>query len=99
MLKERIKSSAIIILIFNLLFLTCQLWFINSTGSLGDDILKYVRDIPFVERFFPIEPKYSISKENLAKPRKFLINDGSLWMVYYNTDIGFSPIEQRTKKN
>lgn len=98
MLKEKIKSSAIVLLIFNLIFLTVQLWFINSNNSLGESFLKYVREIPIVEKFFPIEPEYSISKENLSKPRKFLINDGSLWMAYYNTDIGFSPIEERTRE-
>ena len=98
MLRERIKSSVIIILIFNLIFLTMQLWFINSSNSLGDSLYKYVREIPFVERFFPIEPKYSISKENLSMPRKLLINDGSLWMAYYNTDRGSAPIEVRTRE-
>lgn len=98
MLKEKIKSSAIILLIVNLLFLTMQLWFVNSGNALGESFLKYVREIPLVEKFFPIEPEYSISKENLSMPRKFLINDGSLWMAYYNTDIGFSPIEERTSE-
>lgn len=82
----------------NLIFLTTQLWFVNSAYSLGDNILRYIREIPVVEKIFPIEPEYSISKENLSKPRKFLINDGSLWMAYYNTDIGFSPIKQRTQE-
>ncbi len=98
MLKERVKSSIIVILIFNLIFLTTQLWFVNSTNSLGESIYKYMREIPLVESFFPIEPKYSISKENLSLPRKLLINDGSLWMVYYNTDRGFAPIEVRTRE-
>ncbi len=98
MLKERIKSSVIFILIFNLIFLTAQLWFVNSTNSLGESFYKYVRENPLVARFFPIEPKYSISKENLSLPRKLLINDGSLWMVYYNTDRGFAPIEVRTRE-
>ena len=98
MLKEKIKSSAIILLIVNLIFLTSELWFVNSGNALGKSFLKYVRETPLVERFFPIEPEYSISKENLSMPRKFLINDGSLWMAYYNTDIGFSPIEERTSK-
>ena len=97
MLKERIKSSVIILLIFNLIFLTAQLWFINSNSSLGESLYKYAREIPLVERFFPIEPKHSISKENLSMPRKLLINDGSLWMAYYNTDRGFAPIEVRTR--
>ena len=97
LIKERIKSSVIIILIFNLIFLTTQLWFVNSTNSLGESLYRYIREIPIVERFFPIEPKYSISKENLSMPRKLLINDGSLWMAYYNTDRGFAPIEVRTR--
>ena len=97
MLRERIKSSIIVILIFNLIFLTAQLWFVNSTNSLGESLSRYVREIPIVERLFPIEPEYSISKENLSKPRKLLVNDGSLWMAYYNTDRGFAPIEVRTR--
>ena len=98
MLKERAKSATILLLIINLIFLTSQLWFVNSNSSLGENVLKYLRELPPVQRFFPIEPTYSISKENLSKPRKFLINDGSLWMAYYNTDLGFSPIEQRTSE-
>ena len=97
MLRERIKSSAIIILIINLIFLTGQLWFDSST-TIGADTMRYIRTLPIVERIFPLQPEYSISKENLSRPRKFLINDGSLWMAYYNTDIGFSPIEERTSE-
>ena len=98
MFKERIKSTAIVLLIVNLIFLTSQLWFFSSNSALGESFVKYIRELPLAERFFPIEPKYSISKENLSMPRKFLINDGSLWMAYYNTDIGFAPIEVRTRK-
>ena len=98
MIKEKIKSSAILILLANLIFLTSQLWFVNPGNSLGGDFVRYLRSVPVVQRFFPIEPEYSISKENLSMPRKFLVNDGSLWMAYYNTDIGFSPIEQRTRE-
>jgi len=95
--SERLKSSVIVILIANLIFLTVNLWFINSGVMFKETIVQYIRQIPIVETFFPIDEEYSISKENLSKPRKFLINDGSLWMAYYNTDIGFSPIEERTK--
>ncbi len=98
MLRERLKTSAIIILIANLIYMTSYLWFFNQNHSLSDEMVRYVRGIPIVEKFFPVKQEYSISKDNLSKPRKFLINDGSLWMAYYNTDIGFSPIEQRTKK-
>ncbi len=98
MLWERLKSSAIVILIANLIYMTSYLWFFNQNHSLNDEMVRYFRSIPIVEKFFPVKQEYSISKENLSKPRKFLINDGSLWMAYYNTDIGFSPIEQRTKK-
>ena len=97
MFREKIKSSAIVLLMVNLIFLTGNLWFTNSGSSTRESIIEYVRRIPVVETFFPIEPEYSISKDNLSKPRKFLINDGSLWMAYYNTDIGFSPINERTK--
>lgn len=98
MLKERIKSSVILILIVNLIFLTAHLWFVDSDNSVGADFVQHLRSHPVVQRFFPLEAEYSISKENLSKPRKFLINDGSLWMAYYNTDIGFSPIDERTQE-
>ena len=98
LLKEKIKSSVILLLIINLFYLTANLWFLNSSTSLKANFIEYIRRIPVVEVFFPIEANYSISKENLSKPRKFLINDGSLWMAYYNTDIGFSPINERTKE-
>lgn len=98
MLKERIKSTAIVILIFNLVFLTGFLWFNSSRNTVKENLTQYIRTIPIVEKFFPVKAEYSISKENLTRPRKFLINDGSLWMAYYNTDIGFSPIEERTRE-
>ena len=99
MLKERIKSSVIFILIINLIFLTSHLWFFSQNHLVGDEIARHARNIPVIGHLFPKgKTEYSISKENLSRPRKFLINDGSLWMVYYNTDIGFSPIESRTRK-
>ncbi len=98
LLKERLKSSAILILIVNLIFLTSNLWFFSQNNPLGTEIMHYIRNIPIIEKLFPFTPEYSISKENLSRPRKFLINDGSLWMAYYNTDIGFSPIDSRTRE-
>lgn len=97
MLKERIKSSAIIFLIFNMLFLVGEIWFVHSYSAVGELAVQYLRTVPVVRSFFPEDKTYSIPKENLSKPRKFLINDGSLWMAYYNTDIGYAPIEQRTR--
>ena len=97
MIKERIKSSVIILLIINIIFLTSELWFVYGSRHMGEEIIKYVKTLPVVSSFFPTETPYSIPKENLSKPRKFLINDGSLWMAYYNTDIGYSPIEERIR--
>lgn len=97
MIKERIKSSVIILLIINIVFLTSELWFVYGSRHIGEEIIKYVKALPVVSSFFPSETPYSIPKENLSKPRKFLINDGSLWMAYYNTDIGYSPIEERIR--
>ena len=98
MLKERLKSSAIFLLIVNLLFITFEIWFVHNSTALSENMLNYIRSVPAIRFFFPEEPAYSFPKENLARPRKFLINDGSLWMAYYNTDIGFSPIEERTRE-
>ncbi len=82
----------------NLIFLTFYMWFFKQSNPIGDEIMRHIRNLPIVEKLFPKKPAYSIAKENLSKPRKFLINDGSLWMAYYNTDIGFSPIDSRTRK-
>lgn len=98
MFRERVKTSAIFVLIINLIFLTFHMWFFRQNNPIGDDIMRHIRNLPIVEKLFPQKPAYSIAKENLSKPRKFLINDGSLWMAYYNTDIGFAPIESRTRK-
>lgn len=97
MLKERIKSSVILLLIINVIFLTSEIWFVYGSHHIGQELLSYTKSLPVISRFFPVEAPYSIPKENLSLPRKFLINDGSLWMAYYNTDIGFSPIEERTR--
>lgn len=78
-------------------FITTQLWFVQSYSTTGQNLMGYIRNIPIVNRLVPVDEEYSVPKENLSLPRKFLINDGSLWTVYYNTDIGFSPIEQRTR--
>ena len=85
------------LLIINIVFLTSELWFVYGSRHIGEEIIKYVKALPVVSSFFPTEAPYSIPKENLSKPRKFLINDGSLWMAYYNTDIGYSPIEERIR--
>ncbi len=74
------------------------MWFFRQSNPFGNEVMRRIRNIPIVEKLFPQKPEYSIAKENLSKPRKFLINDGSLWMAYYNTDIGFAPIESRTRK-
>lgn len=97
MLKERIKSSAIVVLLFNMLFLSGYIWFAENYSTVGNRIMQYIRTDSVFSVFFPVERSFSIPKENLSKPRKFLINDGSLWMAYYNTDIGYTPIEQRTR--
>ena len=97
MLKERIKSSAIVFLIFNMLFLVGEIWFVHSYSAVGELAVQYLRSVPVIRGLLPEDRSYSIPKENLSKPRKFLINDGSLWMAYYNTDVGYSPIEQRTR--
>lgn len=78
-------------------FITTQLWFVQSYSPVGENLVSYMRNIPIINKLVPVDEEYSVPKDNLSLPRKFLINDGSLWTVYYNTDIGFSPIEQRTR--
>ena len=95
MFKERIKTSAIILLFVNLIAMTAQLWF--SGGILDEEIADFARGLPFLEELFA-DQEISIPREMLSHPRKILINDGSLWIAYYNTDVAFSPIENRTRQ-
>ncbi|MGN1098642.1 MAG: hypothetical protein ACI4SS_07085 [Clostridia bacterium] len=95
MMKERVKTSAIIILCVNLVFLTCRLWFGNDIWQGG--IADLAQNLPIVRELFRSD-ELSIPRNSLSKPRKILINDGSLWIAYYNTDVAFSPIENRTRQ-
>lgn len=92
MFKERVKTSIIIILLINLVFLTYQLWF--KSGMLGSDLSYFSFDFPFAE-FFSRDNSVSVPKENLSKARKLVINDGSFWYPYYNTDEGFDTLNEK----
>lgn len=94
MLKERVKSLIIVILLLNCMFLTYKLWFgsgiLNSEGD-----APALSDLPFV-RAFTQRNHVSVPKENLSKPRKLVVNDGSLWVPYYNTDSAFGTLDAQT---
>lgn len=94
MLKERIKSSAAVLLFINLIFLTCRLWFSNAVWQ--ENLLEMVQNLPIARLF--VGESYSIPLERLSAPRKILINDGSLWIAYYSSDPVFSPLEARTRQ-
>lgn len=94
MFKERVKTSIIIMLLLNCIFLTYHMWF--KSGMLGADLsFVSLSDLPFV-RFFSSDDNPSVPKENLSKPRKFVIYDGSLWIPYYNTDEAFDNLNEET---
>lgn len=94
MFKEKVKTSIIIILIINLCFLTYQAWF--KSGILGSDWPYFsLSDLPFV-RAFQRDSFVSVPKENLSKPRKFVVNDGELWVPYYNSDEAFDKLNENT---
>lgn len=95
MFKERVKTSIIIILLINLVFLTYQSWF--ESGILGSEWPDVAfSDLPFV-RLFTTESYTSVPKENLSKPRKIVVNDGELWVPYYNTDEAFDNLNENTR--
>ncbi len=94
MLKERIKTTAIVLLFLNLVALTCRLWF--SGGYWQYDMREMLLSLPIVRSFR--SESFSIPKERLSLPQKILINDGSLWIAYYNNDPVFSPLEARTRQ-
>ncbi|MBQ8002693.1 MAG: hypothetical protein IJ297_04545, partial [Clostridia bacterium] len=94
MFKERIKTSIIIALVINLVFLTVQTWF--GSGILGSGWPYFsFSDLPFVRLFYR-DSFVSVPKENLSKPRKIVVNDGELWVPYYNTDEAFDNLNENT---
>ena len=94
MFKEKVKTSIIIVLIINLVFLTYQSWF--KSGILGSDWPYFsFSDLPFV-RIFQRDSFVSVPKENLSKPRKIVVNDGDLWVPYYNSDVAFDRLDENT---
>ncbi len=93
-MKERVKTSAILLLLVNMIMLTCRLWL--GAGFWQDDIRELIMKLPFAHSF--ADEAYSMPREMLSTPRKILINDGSLWIAYYNTDAVFYPIEARTRQ-
>ncbi|MBQ7876449.1 MAG: hypothetical protein IJ316_04085 [Clostridia bacterium] len=95
MFKERVKTSIIVMLLLNCVFLTYQMWF--KSGMLGADWPHFsFADLPFVRLFIGQEVTVSVPKENLSKPRKIVINDGGLWIPYYNTDEAFDNLDEKT---
>lgn len=93
MFKDRMKTSIIIILLLNLCFLTWQMWF--KSGILGTDWPNItMSELPFV-RFFSRDNSVSLPKENLSKARRIVINDGSFWYPYYNTDEAFDNLNEK----
>lgn len=94
MFKERIKTSVIVLLFINLIFMTCRLWF--SDGLWQDNLLEMAMNLPVLRDMRG--DSYSIPRERLSEPQKILINDGALWIAYYNTDAVFAPIMARTRQ-
>ena len=78
MFKERVKTLIIILLLLNCVFLTYHLWFGSGMLDPAESYLS-VSELPFV-RYFSSRNRHSVPKENLSKPRKIVINDGSLWI-------------------
>lgn len=94
MFKEKVKTSIIVILIINLFFLTYQAWF--KSGILGSNWPYFsFSDLPFM-RVFQRNSFVSVPKENLSKPRKIVVNDGELWVPYYNSDEAFDKLNENT---
>lgn len=96
MIKERIKTAVVIILIFTMAALTYRLWFVSGMLNPATNYFSF-SELPFV-RFFSGIGKHSVPKENLSKPRKIVINDGSLWIPYYNTDDAYETFAERTEE-
>ena len=96
MFKERVKTSIIILLLLSCVFLTYRLWFGSGMLNPAESYFS-VSELPFV-RYFSNLNHYSVPKENLSKPRKIVINDGSLWVPYYNTDGAFETLAERTEE-
>ncbi len=94
MLKERVKTSVIALLFVNLIFMTCRLWF--AEGLWQESLPEMAGNLPIVRLLR--RDSYSIPRERLSAPQKILINDGALWIAYYNSDAVFGPLENRTRQ-
>ncbi len=95
-MKERVKTFAIAALLVLSIILTYNLWF--NSGILDAANASFsLSDLPFV-RYFAERGRVSVPKENLSYPRKIVINDGSLWVPYYNTDDAFYTLDERTSE-
>lgn len=95
MLKERVKSGIIVFLLVTSVCLTYHLWF--KSGILGSDWPHFsFADNSLVRIFTGEKQTVSVPRENLSKPRKIVINDGDLWIPYYNTDTVFDNLDEKT---
>ncbi len=94
MIKERLKTILIILLVANSLFLTYESWFNKSLA--GQELFKVDWESTPLYRLFSNKKEISLPKENLSKPRKIVINDGALWVPYYNTDSAFDNLDEKT---
>lgn len=88
------KTSIIIALLINVVFLTFETWFGSGILGSGWPSLSWA-DLPFVS-VFSRDSFVSVPKENLSKPRKIVVNDGELWVPYYNTDDAFDNLNENT---
>ncbi len=94
MVKERLKTILILFLLISSFVMAYFAWF--KSGILGPDWPYFsFEDLPLL-RFFNNSDYVSVPKENLSKPRKIVINDGSLWIPYYNTDDAFDTLDEKT---
>ncbi|MDO4562688.1 MAG: hypothetical protein Q4C12_02510 [Clostridia bacterium] len=97
MFKERIKSALIVALIANALFLVSQLWLGNMVWQDAESVFSSWTNNPVFRFFAPRQATLSVPRENLSRPRRLVINDGSLWVAYYNTDSSFDALAARAR--
>ncbi|MGM9551061.1 MAG: hypothetical protein ACI3XA_02285 [Clostridia bacterium] len=94
MLKERLKTILIVVLLASCVLLTYETWFKSSVT--GENLFRFeISDLPIVRLFTGEKNTVSVPKENLSKPRKLVVNDGSLWVPYYNTDEAFDNLNEK----
>ena len=94
---RKTKTVILTCLIFCSLILSVRVWFDEELWPGGYNFFIMLRNTPVISRIFNSESSYSMPKENLSKPQKVVITNGSERSVFYNSDTSFDAVNTIVK--